>query len=247
MIFGILSFMIYDDFINTDFGMRGCRETTKYQHGGYNKESSYTGIGLHVACVCAIVAIYHQNWLIGVLTVMMIFFTFGFLFGVMCGGYYIGFVDSDYIERCLIVSLLLNGFMIGTASGLITGNILEYSKIFETGVYFVGSFVGSIAMLILSDEYYIMRKKNYNIGVFLLMQMLMGLYCFGMMYFGNILNITSYKSIGGTFFVLWGLSIERTVLQKLGTNYMTIILGIVLVNLWFVKQLINWYPEYCIF
>lgn len=247
MVFGIVTFMVYDDVVNHDFGIiYGCGETGNYRRSK-RKVSSYIEIGSFVTCVFAIVSIYHHNWLIGVLTVMTLFCTFGFVFGSMFGGYYTGFADNDAIVRCLIVSLLLNGFMIGIASEAITGDIVRYAQVFETGVYFWGSFVGSIAMLILSDEHYIIYKKNYSIDIFVGMQIFMALYCLGMMYFGNMLNITSYKSIGGTFLVLWGLDLERTILRKFGSGHLTITSGIIIANLWFIKQLINWYPEYCIF
>lgn len=246
MVFGIVSFMIYDNLIRDTENNYGNGYPGRH-HGGYDKKNSYVGVAFFVTCVYAVVAIYHQNWLVGVLTVMMLFFTFGFLFGAMFGGYYTGFADNNSTLRCFIVSLLLHGFMIGMNTGFITGNVTYYAKIFETGVYFWGSLVGSIAMLIMSDEIYLVYRNQYDAGLFMVMQVLMAVHCLAMMYFGNMLNITSYKSIGGTFLVLWGLDFERTILKKMGSGHLTIALVIVLVNLWFVKQLISWYPEYCIF
>ncbi|QKF94045.1 hypothetical protein QKU48_gp0587 [Fadolivirus algeromassiliense] len=245
MIFGILSFMIYDDLVR-DNESKSNHNYPGRHHGGYDKHNSYIGVGFFVTCIFTIVALYHQNWLVGVLTVMMLFFTFGFLFGAMFGGYYTGFTDDNTTIRCLIVSLILNSFMIGLNNGFITGDIVGYTKVFDTGVFFWGSLVGSIAMLILSDEWYLIYRKQTDVGLFIIMQILMGIYCLTMMYFGNIMNIASYKSIGGTFLVLWGLDLEKTILKKIGTGHLTIALAIVLANLWYIKQLISWYPEYCI-
>ena len=252
IIFSIVSFMIYNDLITDNlfgnFDISNAKgKTRQTRHGGYDKENSHVPIGIFVTMIWILMTVYHENWLIGVGSVMMLFFTFGFLFGSMFGGYYIGFTDDNSIERCFYVSLILNALMISIKSGSIINNLVGYAFLFETGIFFWGSLIGNLAMLIMSDEYYVMGKKKNDVSFFLFMQILMGIYSLGMMYVGSILNIANYKSIGGTFLVLWGLDLEKSVLQKLGTGHATIALGIIFVNLYIIKQLISWYPEYCIF
>lgn len=249
ILFGIMSFTIYADLHSGHPSEKYLRVDDYHapRHGGYGKNNNFVGIGFFVTIAWSIVTIYHQNWLTGIAAVMMLFFTCGFLFGAMFGGYQAGFTDDESVLRCLIVSIILNAFMVGVNCGFITGNITQYTKVFETGVYFWGTFVGSLAMLICSDEHYMSFKKRDDFGSFMMMQILSAVYYLGLMYLGNILNITSYKTIGGTFLVLWGLDLEWTVLRKMGTGHVTVALGIVLVNLYILKQLIGWYPEYCIF
>jgi len=232
IIFGIITFMIYNDLVKMN-----------------NKKSdiSYQLNGIFVTICWGFVAIYHNNWLIGVMTIMRLFFTFGFLFGSSMMGYHAGFSTSNSLSRCFGISLILNIIMLGVKTGFITGNITNYTDVFETGVYFWGSFVGSLSLLIMSDEFYLRYNNIFTTNLFILMQSIMAVYCYALMYFGNVLYISSYRSIGGTFLVLWALDMEKTILQKMGNGYMTIILLIVLVNLYYIKQLITWYPEYCIF
>jgi hypothetical protein len=132
--------------------------------------------------------------------------------------------------------------MMAMKCGLITGSIVEHTQVFETGVFFWGSFVGCLSMLILSAGY-----LNDTDEHTLLMQMLMCGHCLIMLYFGTILHISSYKSIGGTFFVLWCMNIERILFIRVKSFNKTILCGITLFNLYVIKQLISWYPEYCIF
>lgn len=246
IIFGIISFKIYDDLIRDDEGNNHKDGEYKHKHGGYNEKNSYVLPGLFVTIVYSIMTVYHQNWLIGVMSVMMLFFTCGFLFGSMFGGYYIGFDNDEAIGRCFLISLILNALMIGIKAGFIIGGVTEYINVFETGVYFWGSLIGCLAMLILSDKTHMVHKKNYTVESLLVRQIVMGVYCLALMYFGSQLDISSYKNIGGTFLVLWVLNLERVFVQAL-KMHITLVLGITLANLWFIKQLISWYPEYCIF
>ena len=254
LIFGIIAFAMYRDFVITSWDLKGMST----RHGGYDEENNYIPIGFIVTLVWGVVTVYHQNWVIGIVTIIMLFFTFGFLFGAMFGGYYTGFVGTAAMARCFIVSLILNACMVGIQTGVINGTIVDYFGIFETGIYFWGTFVGCLAMLIMSDEYFIlkmareaesrMKVKIHDIlPYFMLMQILMGVYCLGTMYVGSILYITTFKSIGGTFLVLWGLDLEKTVLKKFGTGHLTITLLIILANCYAVYKLISWYPEYFIF
>ena len=248
LIFGIIAFVMYNDLV--DKRSQGFSRHHTTHHGGYSEKNMYMPIGFIVTLVWMVVTVYHQNWLIGIVTIMMLFFTFGFLFGAVFGGYEVGFVDTMSMMRCFIISFILNACMVGMQTGFIKGDVVQYFNIFETGIYFWGTFVGSLAMLIMSDEWFIKmnsREKENEPIYFMLMQVLMGLYCLGMMYLGSVLHITTFKSIVGTFFVLWSLDLEKTILKKFGKGHLSITLMIILANLYAVYKLISWYPEYCIF
>ena len=245
IIFGIISFKIYDDLIRDDNGNYEFDKKYKNKHGGYNNKNSYVLPGLFVTAVWSVMTVYHQNWLIGVMSVMMLFFTCGFLLGSMFGGYYVGFDDDESIGRCFLISLVLNSLVIAFKTGFIVNAVTEYISVFETGICFWGSIIGCLGMLILSDQTYMKHKENYTVENLLFRQVVMGAYCLSLMYFGSILNIQSYKSISGTFLVLWGLDLERVFVQNCKLH-LTLVLGIILANLYMLYKLVSWYPEYCI-
>lgn len=233
-LFGIMSFLIHKDFIKTE------KTETKYNRfkGGYSNDKAY--VGLFVTLVWFFTTVYHQNWLIGIATVLMLFFSAGFLFGPIFGGYAVGYNSEESLIRCFAISVILNLIMIAMRCEFITGPIVEHTLVFESGVYFWGSIVGCLAMLVTTTF-------RTDITKILLIQIGMCIYSFLMLYLGSILYISSYKSIGGTFLVLWSLDIEHVLLNKLKSGNKTILLAIVLANLYVIKQLISWYPEYCIF
>jgi hypothetical protein len=226
-----------------------------------NTINPYTIIGLILSLVWGFVSIHHNNWMIGVGTIMMIFMTGGFMLGSMTGGYYVGFGNTDTIGICFSLSLVLNGLMLFNRIGLFPEtSISNCLVVFETGVFFWGTLVGSVAILIMSDKHYIsyhankLRTNDYNasnreasiMAQFIMMQMIMVIYCFSLMFFGNMLYISSYTSIGGTFMVLWALDMQRTIMKILGVNWTTVWLGMCLANLYALKQFITFYPEYCL-
>jgi len=204
------------------------------------KNDKYFGIGMFITIVWTSVAIYHLNWLVGVASIIMLFFTCGFMFGTTSFGYYSGFDNNKILIRCLIVSICLNIFMLWIKIGFISGRITIYATVFETGIYFWGSIVGSVAILILSNLY--RTDRIVMVAQIMCVQILTAVYYLGMIYIGNILSISNYKAIGGTFLVLWSLDLERTILQKYNRENRIIMLSIVLANLYIVKQLITLYP-----
>ena len=234
ILFGITSFLMYDDLIKD-----------KNVTNELKSESRHVIPGCINTIIFATVALLHNNWLIGVLTIIMLFYTYGFLFGSTFMGYYVGFTGKNTIVKSLMLSILLNSIVFGFQQNFITGDIGKYVVIFSTGVQFWGTFIGCLAMLILADENY-MTISGMNALVCVLMQIVAAIYYLGMMYIGSIAYISPYKSIAGTFMVLWGIDLERMILSKLGNRNMTLTLIIVLANLYLIKQLIGMHPEYFI-
>lgn len=241
LLFYIVCLAIYMDFFDT-------AKPNDFVKGGQPKHSTIE-VDSFVLFVWAFVAIYHDNWMVGVATVMLVFSVFGFSFGTMFLGYFAGFENKNAMLRCTVISIILNAVMVAIKMNQITGNITVYLSVFETGVYFWATLVGSLAMLIASDEYYIRSIcTNGNwMGVFVVTQLLMGMYCALLLFFGNTLYIQSYCSIGGTIAFLWGLDIERAILSRYKGGSITFVLFILFVNLYALKQLITLYPDYFIF
>jgi len=256
-LFGCLLFGVTAFFMNLDW-MNDLEKSSRRRvyRSKPSESNQYLGVAWLVTLVWTMVATYQQNWLVGVSAVIMLFAVCGFVVGSMFGGYYTGFWGHEQMIRCLVLSVVLNAIMLGFQTGVITGPITNYITIFETGVQFWGTMVGLIAMLILTDEMYIPYSfydvRHYNdrnfryVAYYLIMQTFMGIYCLATMYFGSIFYITSLKSLGGTFLVLWGLNFERTVLKRLSNGWLTGTLFVVLVNLYGVYKFSQLYPEYWI-
>lgn len=240
LLFSIITFMMYEDYLkylSLDY----------YHRSGHYipQDDNYFKISFFNTIVFSIVSIYHQNWLVGVATIMMLFYTCGFCFGSIYGGFYAGYSTEEAMIRSAILSIILNTIIVCISTGLVSDEWSKYVSflfVFETGIMFWGTLAGSIAMLILRSDYYVSKTYQY-----ILMQILMAIYCFGLIYFGSVLWISSFKSIGGTFLVLWGLDFERYVLSKFSRGYLTMTLAVILINLYVVYLLIINYREYCIF
>ncbi|XWV26426.1 hypothetical protein QJ857_gp0643 [Tupanvirus soda lake] len=233
----VITFVYFDYFSDTHTNFRN-----------QNKDSLFKDIIINFVWMTA--AVYHSNKMIGILVIIMLFRMYGFMFGSNFIGYYAGFNrDSGTPQRCFVLSVVLNSIMIMSKIGFVTGNVVAYLNIFETGIYFWATLVGALAMLILSDEYY--HKYTYGVQYnnlfYLIMQLIMAIYCLALMFLGNIFYITFYQGIGGTFLVLWALDVERTFLEKFRRGSTTVLLFIILTNLYLIKQYVSRYPEYFIF
>lgn len=219
---------------------------------GYNTKAdthNLMNIMYVILTVWLIAAVYHNNWLIGVATIMLLFFINGFMYGSVTGGFYLGFNNEDSLSRCLETSTFLNIFTLGCKIFCLNEMVQNVSSVFETGVFFWATFVGALSLLILSEEFYLQYrlKDKYTKDVYMLTNILMAVYCIVLMFMGNVLNINSYKNIGGTFLVFWGISIERKIWSAIGSRHMTLATGLILVNLYIIRELMLRFPEYCIF
>jgi len=244
LLFGVIAFFIRFDLIGDD---------SRHNYGRSSESNPFTGVSWVITLVWIFVTAYQQNWLVGIVAVIALFAVCGFVVGSMFGGFYTGFDGHENMVRCLVLSVLLNAIMVGFQTGAITGPIAQYATVFETGVQFWGTLVGSIAMLILTDERYIpyslYNKKDRSkfVAYYVFMQTAMGLYCLATMYVGSILAVSSLKSIGGTFLVLLGLNVERTVLGKFKRGWLTASLFVYLITLGWVWYYSRMFPEYFIF
>lgn len=250
-VFGITAFVI-------NFDLMGNVDSYSYssRRRVYNNRSSesnpFLGVAWLVTLVWIGVAVYQNNWLVGIFAIIKLFALCGFVVGSMFGGYFTGFWNHEQISRCLAISILLNAIMLGVQTEVITGPIVKHLLVFETGVQLWGTMVGLIAMFILTDEMYIPysiyndKDKSGYVTCYLFMQMLMVGYCLIHMYFGGIFYISCFKSLGGTFLVLWGLDFQRTVLSKMSHGWITGVIFVLFVNAIALYKVTQWFPEYLI-
>lgn len=190
-----------------------------------------------------IMALYHLHWLIGVMCVLSLFMSFGFVFGTIPGGYYSGFKRELSLQRCLIVAFVL---VIGYIFLMFQIPTNPYLLVFESGVLFYGTFIELLSLLILSDEYYLKAKSAYSPERLIWMQLLMMITLFLNIYLGNVLNQSSMRVLGGTFLVFWALDIERMIVTSFRTIRLSGLFLIVFLNIMGLIYYICNYPEYFI-
>lgn len=184
-------------------------------------------------------SIYHHNSIVAVFSIILTFNSLVFRFGSRCRGYQAGFDSRDPVFRCALISIILNVIML-------TNRTHPILSIFETGILFWGTLVGSISIIIMGNEYYWCKSGKFRKFMHFIMQPISLVYYLSLIYLGSIFYISSYKGIGGTFLVLWALDFERTILKGL-CKYTTVYLMIILANLYLIKELLARYPEYFIF
>lgn len=193
-------------------------------------------------------SLYTELSLMGTLTVMLFYHNLGFFLRSYQGiGYQIGFTKEKKIYSCLSVSLLLNTIFV--LCRLYDVNLYR-AGVFENGIVFWATLVGAVSVLILSSEFYLVTlSKDYTLTStkYFLSQLIILVYCLSLIYFGNLLYITSYTNIGGTFMLLWVIDVEYAVLSRFKTESLTGISFITLLNLYVIIKVITLYPEYFLF
>ena len=118
-------------------------------------------------------------------------------------------------------------------------------NLFENGALFFGSFIGLLSMLIMSDKYYCTWSHRTH-EMYILMQFFMVASCLVTLYFGNVLQIATLNSVGGTFLVLWLLDMQYHLFAMFGKDSLLIILAVVGVNLYGIRYFILHHRDYFI-
>ena len=194
--------------------------------------------------VGAMATLYHEDWLLGVDTVLLLYSYRGFFYKSCSGGYETGLSTNENLFHCSLISwVLVPSFIYNRIYNPV---FYEFIVPFETGVMFWGTFVGLLCLLILSDLDYVRLTFKGNNIMFLWMQVLMFASCLLSMYFGTILNIDCLKNIGGTFIILWGLDLQRIICCEFKNRSLTFIFFMVFVNLAVLRYWLQHYPEYFI-
>ncbi|KAJ3126811.1 hypothetical protein HK098_007105 [Nowakowskiella sp. JEL0407] len=173
--------------------------------------------------------------IIGVLCVWSCMAAFGFLFGAMPWGYYIGFTDATLKPAIASFALLA---VVTTAHITNFQSVLQFVVPFRTGVFFWCTFVYLLAILIQSFRYYAKRR----VVIYIVNQVIVLVSLVAALYLGTVYDIEQFRNIGGTFAVLYGLS--KTI--ELPWEKMGVAWGILFasITLWVCGYVIQQNPEY---
>ena len=200
---------------------------------------------LILSVIYAIIAIIHDHWFIATMSIWLLYAAFGFIMGAMPGGYYTGFDHKSSIERSAITSFILVTFYMLFKTGAIETKHQHIVDLFENGCLFFGTFIGLLALLIITDKYYIYH--HLDIKLYVPMQFLMLGSVLVTLYFGLIFNLAIMKGIGGTFGVLWFLDMEYHFLSQFRTGNMLGALFVLMVNIYGLIYYLDHYREFFIF
>ena len=146
--------------------------------------------------VWGVVAAFYLNEYVGFIAVAAFMGMLGFSAVVIPCGYAFGFHDDDALARATSVGFItlalfvLQRIILGAAT-------LPQVHVFEQGVFWIGSFVGYLGLLIASSRWYGNRASYFSMQ---LITILFGLAALGV---GSIFGISPLLGIGGTFFVLY--------------------------------------------
>lgn len=208
---------------------------------------------LNLWIVTAIVnTLYREDWLFGVVSVLILYIRCGFYTKSITGGYVLGFNGTRDLINCAILSVfLVCGFI---SCQLWYPEIYGWISVFETGAIFWGSFVGLLCLLIMSDRHYVKHVMEADDLVFMWMQIVMFTVCLICMYFGTMMHFGceaerntscsgSLRNLGGTFMMFWALDFQHRLAKDL--SWTPFMFG-VSVNLYALQYLIRTFPEYFI-
>ncbi len=183
------------------------------------------------------IAILYESTAIGFIAVIALEAYLGFLIVGLPGIYLLGFTKRSLLKRAVISSLiLLTVYLTWRLSSL----QLPYFAIFSPGVFFVGTFVYFLGLLIWSSKWYCQEKLEYR-----LLQPITILSGAIALFLGTMKMIPQLQGIGGTFFFLY--VIEKYF--ELPWSKQTIIWAtfgfstLLFVSAWIMRQ----YPEYFLF
>ncbi len=143
-------------------------------------------------------AIAYQSSVFGFLAILALEAFFGFVVTVTPGIYSFGFRSRRVIPYATFASLALILVYTAHLQGWIT--IPQFS-IFQRGVFYIGTFVYSLGMLIWSSKWY-HHERPWMYPVLQIGAIASGV---AALYFGTMLNIGTFQGIGGTFFFLYAL------------------------------------------
>jgi hypothetical protein len=198
----------------------GCLHLTKFLHLSKTyaelknfdlEEVSINGVKFNYAVftsfVCTVVygcvSYYYGSPLIGFLAVMSLFSFLGFSILVMPLCYCIGFKDEDSIPRTICAAFLFLGVYVTNHIATLRGvtGLTYLNEIYGAGVLFIGTFVYYSGLLIVSSRFYV-RTSDTRYWVLQLVTILSGI---AALYIGSVYDLSTLRSIGGTFFFLYVL------------------------------------------
>ena len=156
--------------------------------------------GILIMIIWGLLSIYHLDQILGIICVLILFFTFGFLFKLDDK-----INQVNFLIGCVIISICLNICIWRFSDKIIL--------VFGSAVYICGSIIGSIAVLILSDLYGPEKTKNNLINAILVQILTVGYYS-SMIYIGIMQSILSYVVIASVCLSLRLLDFSISIIRK---------------------------------
>lgn len=188
-----------------------------------------------ILCTCA-------SWLrasvIGTLGIGAILMSLGFSVGVAPFTYYIGFNTDTELLRCMAASLLLMVIYIPIRTfSHVNVPILDP---YETGVLFWCPLVFHVGLLITSHLHWI--GTTLTSARYVSVQLVAICFLVATLFLGTVYDIEQFKSIGGTFTVLYVM----TKISELELHRQNRAVGLLLVScvLWFTAYIVQRNPSY---
>lgn len=156
--------------------------------------------------VYAACALYYHSSVLGFMAVMALESLLGFtvIVAPFCIG--MGFKSNNVVPRATVASFLI---LLAYLSVRINDGNYGPFVVFETGAFFVGTFVYFLGLLILSSWYYYSwshratQDKNSQEGTFWVMQVVTIASGCAALYIGSVFGISTLLGVGGTLFVIY--------------------------------------------
>jgi len=146
--------------------------------------------------VWSVIAVFYQSALIGFISIIALEFLIGFsvIMTPLC--YFIGFNKESEISRPMGASLILLTIY---TTVKIAGVSIPYFDIFSTGIFFMGSLVYFLGLIIMSSKWYDHESKEHYVWL----QILTALSGIAALFIGSVWGIPQLQQVGGTLFFVW--------------------------------------------
>lgn len=146
---------------------------------------------------CALV---YESQVLGFMTIIALEGLLGFtvIVGPLCIG--LGFNSDKVMPRATAASFLILLVYLLTR---ISGGEVGIFHVFQTGAFFIGTFVYFLGLLILSSWYYHCWGSDKQVGTFWVMQVVTIVSGVAALYIGSLFGINTLLGVGGTFFVIY--------------------------------------------
>lgn len=226
------------------FGLTGCLlfagalTLSAFLHDLKKSEVRFFSI---LFAVWSVVAILYGSSVIGFIAIGALMGLVGFSLWVTPLSYAFGFKDEDHLGNATSTAfavLLLFVFL------RMTHITLPFVHVFESGAYWLGSFVMFLGLLIASSKWYDNRFP------YVLMQVVTTIAGMLALYVGSVYDIAPLRGIGGTFFVLYLIEKPFEIPAESATGYAIISLLVALgvgSGVWWAQNHIDLVAPYLLF
>jgi len=190
----------------------------------------FVQIAMIIIFVC--ITIYHHNYVMGLISSIMLFDLLGFNIECSLYGYRFGFHTIDALMTAYRGSLILSAVFIMVRT-MDMELYKRHFQIFEVGVLFYGVLIGNISVLIMSSRTFMFLYDYHNFSNWILIQLGIVAYYIIIMYYGYKFNMSKLKGLSCTFMVLYGLKLSFMVIHIYGHVWLvSLILTIFILCIW---------------